>query len=81
MNLLKSYYHVTKHSAIHLLGVNPRLTSVRCMLRRAQSPLISIKNRIALAFALISKLGFTFSFTVNFMMRHERSFAIESVML
>jgi len=33
MNHLKSYYHVAKHSTLHLLGVNPRLTSIRCMLR------------------------------------------------
>jgi len=37
MNRLKSYYHVAKHSTLHLLGVNPRLTSVRCMLRLAHS--------------------------------------------
>jgi len=39
MNRLKSYYHVAKHSSLYLLGVNPRLTSVRCMLRLAHSPL------------------------------------------
>ena len=39
MNRLKSYYHVPKHSTLHLLGVNPRLTSVHCMLRCAHSPL------------------------------------------
>jgi len=39
MNRLKSYYHVAKQNTLHLLGVNPRLTSVRCMLRLAHSPL------------------------------------------
>jgi len=39
MNRLKSYYHVGKHSTLHLWGVNPRLTSVRCMLCFARSPL------------------------------------------
>ena len=39
MNRLNSYYHVAKHSTLHHLGVNPRLTSVRCMLRLALSPL------------------------------------------
>jgi len=29
MNRSKSYYHVAKHSTLHLLGVNPRLSSVR----------------------------------------------------
>jgi len=32
MNHLKCYYHVAKHSVFHFLGVNPCLTSVRCML-------------------------------------------------
>ena len=39
MNRLMSYYHVAKQNAHHLLGVNPRLISVRCMLRLAHSPL------------------------------------------
>ena len=39
MNRLKSYFHVSKHSTLHLLGVNPRLTFVRCMLSLAHSPL------------------------------------------
>ena len=39
MNRLMSYYHVAKQNTHHLLGVNPRLTSVRCMLRLAHSPL------------------------------------------
>ena len=39
MNRLKSYYHVAKHNTLHLLGVNPRLTSVRCMLRLTHNPL------------------------------------------
>ena len=34
-----NYYHVAKQNTHHLLGVNPRLTSVRCMLRLAHSPL------------------------------------------
>jgi len=34
-----SYYHVAKQNTHHLLGVNPRLISVRCMLRLAHSPL------------------------------------------
>jgi len=34
-----SYYHVAKQNTHHLLGVNPRLTSVLCMLRLAHSPL------------------------------------------
>jgi len=38
MNRLTSYYHVAKQNTHHLLGVNPRLTSVRCMLRLAHSP-------------------------------------------
>ena len=46
MNHLKSYYHVAKYSALHLLGVNPRLTSVRYMLRFAYSPLNINKNLI-----------------------------------
>ena len=39
MNRLMSYYHVAKQNTHHLLGVNPRLTSVRCMLRLAHSTL------------------------------------------
>jgi len=39
MNRLKSYYHVAKKNTHHLLGVNSHLTSVRCMLRLAHSPL------------------------------------------
>ena len=39
MNRLMSYYHVAKQNTHHHLGVNPRLTSVRCMLRLAHSPL------------------------------------------
>ena len=39
MNRLMSYYHVAKQNTHHLLGVNPHLTSVRCMLRLAHSPL------------------------------------------
>ena len=33
MNGLMSYYHAAKQNTHHLLEVNPRLTSVRCMLR------------------------------------------------
>jgi len=39
------------------------------------------KNRIVLSFAVILKLRFTFSFTVIFMMPHERSFSIGSAIL
>jgi len=39
MNRLKFFYHIAKHSTPHRLGVNPGLTSVRCMLRLANSPL------------------------------------------
>jgi len=34
-----SYYHVAKQNIHHLLGVNPSLTSIHCMLRLAHSPL------------------------------------------
>ena len=44
MNRLKSYYHVAKHSILHLLGVNSRLTAVRCMVRLAHSPLNTNKK-------------------------------------
>ena len=47
----------------------------------ANSPLNINKNRIVLAFAVISKLRFTFSFTEIFMMPHERSFSIKSIIL
>jgi len=40
MNRWKPSHHVAKHSSLHLLGGNPRLTSVRCILRVAHSPLI-----------------------------------------
>jgi len=39
MNRLKSYYHVAKQNTHHILGVNPRSISVRCMFRLAHSPL------------------------------------------
>jgi len=39
MNRLMTYYHVSKQNTHHHLGVNPRLTSLRCMLRLAHSPL------------------------------------------
>ena len=39
MNRLMSYYHVANQNTHHLLGVNPRLTSVRCMLRLTHSQL------------------------------------------
>jgi len=81
MNRLKSYYHVAKHSTLYLLRVNPRLTSAHFMLRLAHSPLNISKNRIVHRFAVISKLRFPFSFTVNFMMSHEQSFPIGSVIL
>jgi len=81
MNRVKSYYHVAKHSTLHLLRENPLLTSVRFMLRLARSPLNINKNRIALAFVVTSKLRFTCSFTVHFMMPHERSFPIGSGIL
>jgi len=45
MNCITSSYHVAKHSTLHLWGVNPPLTSVRCMVR-PQSIKISIKNLV-----------------------------------
>jgi len=72
-NRLKSYYHVAKHGTPHLFRVILIYNSfVVCF---AHSPWNINKNRIVLAFAVISKLRFAFSFTVNF---HDAARAILS---
>jgi len=43
MNRLNSHYHISRKST-HLLGLNPHMTSIRCMLRFAHSPLNITKN-------------------------------------
>ena len=72
-NRLKSYYHVAKHGTPNLFRVILIYNSfVVCF---AHSPWNINKNRIVLAFAVISKLRFAFSFTVNF---HDAARAILS---
>ena len=44
MNRLKSHYLISKKSTHHLLGLNPQMTSIRCMLRLGHSPLNITKN-------------------------------------
>jgi len=45
---------------LHLSGVNPRLTSVCCMLGLAHSPLNTNTNPIVSALAVISELSFNY---------------------
>jgi len=79
INRLKSYYHVAKQNTFHLLGVNPRLTSVCCMLRLAHSPLNINKKSYRTCVCCDIETEIHLFFTVNFMMPHERSFPIGSV--
>jgi len=44
MNRLNSHYHISKKSTHHLLGLNPQMTSIRCILRFGHSPLNITKN-------------------------------------
>jgi len=80
MNRLMSYYHIAKQNTTFWELILAWHLSVVCF----ASPTvhwISIKNHIVLAFAVISKLRFTFSFTVIFMLPHVRSSSTGSIIL
>ena len=80
VNRLMSYYHVAKQNTTFWELILAWHLSVVCF----ASPTvhwISIKNHIVLAFAVISKLRFTFSFTVIFMLPHVRSSSTGSIIL
>ena len=81
MNRLTSYYHVAKQNTHHLLGVNPRLTSVRCMLRLAHSPVNINKKSYRTCVCDDIETEIHLLFTVIFMMPYERSFPTGSVIL
>jgi len=59
MNRPSSHYHLSKNSTHHLLRINPHLTSIRCMLRFAHSPLNTNKtnNRVCVCDNLGSHPG------------------------
>jgi len=70
LNRLNSHYHISKKSTPHLLGLNPQMTSIRCMLRFAHSPLNISKNNYVVKW----QPNYTYSSIVTFTAQHEQHF-------
>jgi len=67
MNRLKSHYLISKKSTHHLSGLNPQMTSIRCMLRLGHSPLNITKNnyRVCICGGMETELHLIFRCNVH----------------
>ena len=61
----------------HLLGLNPNMTSIRCMLRFAHSPLNITKTTIVFVYVVKWRPNYTYSSIVTFTAQHEQPFIIK----